>query len=249
MSRVNLSSLARGYDHRPMSKSAILRAQEAISSQTRPVRVALDIGGGRGNHAAIWADADILSVVLDPSLAMLAYVPGNVHRVCGVAQVIPLATAAVDLAYFHLSIHYGDWRASLCEACRALAPRGQGRIYTLGQRHHRRSFLNRWFPSVQALDASRFPDPADIASYLERRGCDVDHCEVDEVVRTTPVEFERSVRAGYVSTLQFVNAEELDRGLAAFGREYADRDIVEYVLALDRIAWTMPGGTSDPDIR
>ncbi|GBE25415.1 biotin biosynthesis protein BioC [bacterium BMS3Bbin02] len=240
MNHVNLSSLARGYDYRPMSDAARRRAQEAVVERTQPIRVALDIGGGRGSHAAVWADANVFAIVLDPSTAMLAHVPEAVHRVCGTAQAIPFAAATVDLVYFHLSIHYGNWRLSLDEACRVMARRGQGLIYTLGERHHRQSFLNHWFPSVGRVDAGRFPNPADIVSHLGRLGCDVEFSEIDEIVRTTPARFRCSVRAGYVSTLQFVSNDELEQGLAAFDREYVEGDSVEYVLALDRIAWSAP---------
>lgn len=240
MDEVDLTRLAAGYQYRPISDAAVQRAKEAVVLHGSGVRVALDVGGGRGSHAEQWVGAVALPMVLDPSVAMLSHVPTSVQRICGRGQAIPLDDATVDVVYFHLSIHYGNWRTALDEARRVLTPAGQGRVYTLGSRHHRRSFLNRWFPSVGPLDAERFPDTSDIVTYLEMTGCDVAATAVDETIRTTPSRFRRSVRAGYVSSLQFVSGSEMERGLAAFDREYGNRDTVEYVLALDRIAWTGP---------
>jgi ubiquinone/menaquinone biosynthesis C-methylase UbiE len=241
MDEVDLTRLSDGYQYRPISDAAVRRAKEAVDSLGSRVGVALDVGGGRGSHAEQWVGAARVPVVLDPSMAMLSYVPTSVQRICGRAQAIPLADATVDLVYFHLSIHYGNWRTALEEACRVLMSAGLGRIYTLGSRHHQQSFLNQWFPSVGPLDAQRFPETSDIVRYLEKMGCNVEATPVDETIRTTPSRFKRSVRAGFVSTLQFVGESEMERGLAAFDREYENRDTIEYVLALDRIAWTGPG--------
>jgi hypothetical protein len=52
---------------------------------------ALDVGGGRGDHAAVWADREIRAVVLDPSerMAMAAASHPGVDAVRGVSQAMP----------------------------------------------------------------------------------------------------------------------------------------------------------------
>ncbi|MCH8985916.1 MAG: class I SAM-dependent methyltransferase [Acidobacteria bacterium] len=182
MRQVDLALLAEAYDFRPMGDAARRRAREAMSTGPRPVHIALDIGGGRGEHASVWAAAGVHAVLIDPSSAMLAKASPDLHTILAIAQSLPIVDHAVDMVYFHLSIHYGDWKAALAEACRVLRSGGVGHVYTLGNRHHKQSFLNRWFPSVGEIDEQRFPDPADIAAFLAtsdagearrqpRRGC------------------------------------------------------------------------------
>ncbi len=93
----------------------------------------------------------------------------GVKAIRAVAQALPLRSGAITLVYFHLSIHYGDWRRALDEALRVLHPGGECWIWTMGEKHHRASFLTRWFPSVGDIDAARFPAPEALSDYLS--GC------------------------------------------------------------------------------
>lgn len=198
----------------------------------------LDVGGGPGNHAGVWAEGGMRAVVLDPSLEMLAVAAGlsGVDAVAGVSQEMPFRDATFELVMFHLSIHYGDWRRALDEALRVLRPGGSCLVWTHGPAHVESSMLTRWFPTVGDIDARRFPDPEHIAGYLAGRGATVTHdTEVEQVVRTAG-DWERAVRAGFVSTLQLVSASELERGLNAFRAAYPDPDEpVAYRLGFDRI--------------
>jgi hypothetical protein len=159
----------------------------------------------------------------------------GVEAICGIAQALPLRTGCARLVYFHLSIHYGDWKQSLDEALRVLEPGGSCWVWTMGEEHHRSSFLARWFPSVAAIDGARFPDPAAIATHLERGAEVVAGREVES--RKVPAgRWRDGVRAGFVSTLQLVPRAELEAGLARFAATYPDPDQeVEYVLTFDWI--------------
>jgi ubiquinone/menaquinone biosynthesis C-methylase UbiE len=198
----------------------------------------LDVGGGPGNHAAVWAEAGMSAIVLDPSLEMLAVAAGlpGVGAVAGVSQGMPFRDAVFELVMFHLSIHYGDWRRALDEALRVLRPGGSCLVWTHGPAHVESSMLTRWFPTVGDIDSRRFPDPAEVATYLAARGTAVTHdTEVEQVVRTAG-DWERAVRAGFVSTLQLVSATELERGLNDFRAAHPDPDEpVAYRLGFDRI--------------
>lgn len=238
MRQVDLALLAEAYDFRPMGEAARHRAREAMSAGPRPVHIALDIGGGRGEHASVWAAAGVHAVLVDPSPAMLSKASPELHTILATAQSLPIADHAVDMVYFHLSIHYGDWKKALVEACRVLRFGGVGRVYTLGNRHHKQSFLNRWFPSVGEIDELRFPDPARVAAFLAALGHSVTVTQEDEKITTTPERFRVSVAAGYVSTLQLISAEEHESGMRKFEKVYGHVDTLEYILALDRISWT-----------
>ena len=236
---VDLEHLAGGYAHRPTSAEARARARRAAESVgLGSGDLALDLGGGRGAHAAVWAQRDAIAVVVDPARGMAteaAKQPG-VHAVRASSQELPFRDGVAGLVYFHLSIHYGDWRAALDESWRVLAPHGECWIWTMGEQHHRASFLARWFPSIGDIDTARFPDPAGIVGYLEREwslvetGKDVEH-------KVKPAgEWRAAVEAGFVSTLQLVAEPELKSGLIAYDEAYPNPDDeVEYDLTFDWI--------------
>jgi SAM-dependent methyltransferase len=200
--------------------------------------IALDVGGGRGEHAAVWAVGGVRSIVLDPSPAMLesARTKAGVIAIGGRAQAMPFRDATFDLVYFHLSIHYGDWRRSLTEAHRTLREGGRCEIWTLGAEHHRTSNLARWFPSIAEIDSARFPQPGDLADYLGELDMSVGRTRSIETARRPVGEWIQAVRAGFVSTLQLVPNDELEKGLAAFVESHPDpAETFEYELKYDRL--------------
>ena len=242
MADVDLEKLAAGYSHRPASRAVLAHASGAVAGLAEG-SVAIDVGGGRGDHAAVWAEAGIRPVVVDLSPAMAAAAAGRqgVLAVVGSAQQLPIASGAADLVYFHLSIHYGDWRASLSEAGRVIGGSGRCVVWTLGERHHRASMLARWFPSVGDIDARRFPEAAAIASFLEKQGWEVSLTQRPERVTRVAREWVAAVEAGFVSTLQLLSSSELDDGIAAFRQAHPDPDeIVSYQLDWDRIVAVRP---------
>ena len=234
---MDLTRLAAGYRHRLPTDASLRRAAGAVAGLEHGA-VALDVGGGPGRHAAVWARAGVRAVVLDPSLDMLsaAATRAGVLTVAGVSQAMPFRPAAFDLVAFHLSIHYGSWRDALGETLRVLRPGGVCKIWTLGPRHHTSSMLARWFPIVAGIDASRFPEPADVMTYLESTCRNVEHeVEIEQVVRSAG-QWERAVRARFVSTLQLVDDAEIERGLRDFRNAHPDAgQQVAYELRFDRI--------------
>jgi SAM-dependent methyltransferase len=188
-----------------------------------PGDLAVDVGGGPGHHAAVWAGDGLRAVVVDPGREMnrIAAARPGVQVVRARGEAIPLRTGLARLVLFHLSIHYGDWRLSLAEAARVLARGGVCRVWTLGPDHHEVSLLARWFPSVAAIDRVRFPDPSDLAAELARYGTVSSGTETETKERRVG-EWIAAVRAGFVSTLQMVDRGEIDRGLAAFCAAHPD---------------------------
>jgi SAM-dependent methyltransferase len=181
------------------------------------------VGGGPGEHAAAWAVAGINAVVVDPSAAMLAAAKRHqgVATVRGVSQQLPFRAGTFRLVFFHLSLHYGDWRRALDEATRVLAPGGSCWVWTLGPDHHATSMLSRWFPSIAELDRARFPDPDDVAAHLAGRGS-IERGKVREQKQRPSGEWREAVAAGFVSTLQLLEPDELDAGLRRFAEQYPD---------------------------
>ncbi len=236
---VDLETLAEGYSHRPTSVAGLARARLAADSVgLGPRDVAIDIGGGRGNHAAVWLEVGAKPIVIDPSagMAKVADRHTGVAVVRAVSQQLPLLADSVRLAYFHLSLHYGDWRQALDEVARVSIEGGECWIWTMGEQHHRASFLARWFPSVGDIDAERFPDPSEICAYLEDRWIRVESKKEVERKVSTAASWRSAVEAGFVSTLQLISDEEMCSGLAAYDAAHPDPDeLVDYVLTYDCI--------------
>jgi ubiquinone/menaquinone biosynthesis C-methylase UbiE len=245
MADIDLEALARGYLHRPLSTGSVHRAEAAVRrARLQSGSLAVDVGGGRGGHAAVFASTGATAVVVDRSVAMAseaATVPG-VASVVGDSACLPVADDTADLVYFHLSLHYGDWRRSLGEAARVGRPGGTVWVWTLADRHHRASFLARWFPSVADIDEARFPPTGEIAGWLSDFGCrDVDVVAAPEERHWAAGEWRNAVEAGFVSTLQVLPPGELDAGLRRFDAAHPDpEETVVYTLGFVAIAAGLP---------
>jgi ubiquinone/menaquinone biosynthesis C-methylase UbiE len=152
------------------------------------------------------------------------------------SQDLPIKSRSTRLAYFHLSLHYGDWRAAIDEAQRVLAPEGECWIWTMGEEHHRGSFLAKWFPSVGDIDTARFPDPAEVVATLERGWSSVAAGrEVEEKV-TAAGQWRTAVQNRFISTLQLIPEDEFQAGMAKYDSTYPDQNQpVEYLLTFDWI--------------
>ena len=236
MGDVNLDRLAWAYRHRPASAASLARAEAAGFGLERGTWV-LDVGGGPGNHSAVWGGQGLRPVVLDPSSVMLATARDrDLIGVRALAQALPFNSGHFALVWFHLSIHYGDWQASIDEAMRVLAEGGRVEIWTLGPDHHEQSLLAQWFPSVPGIEVGRFLEPDAVVTYLGDR-IDVAQASSDvEIVVRPAGEWIRAVEAGFISTLQLLAEEERADGIAAIRKAYPDlQKEISYQLRFTRI--------------
>lgn len=234
--RVDLGSLAAAYRHRPPSDESLGRARR-VGSELPGGSLILDVGGGPGHHAAVWASQGHVPVIVDPVVAVTGPArEGAVPIVRGVSQALPFHTGTFDLVWFHLSLHYGDWTRAIDEALRVARPIGRIEVWTLADDHHEGSMLARWFPSVPGLDADRFPPVAAIEHHLVTKRYRVFRSHHVEARRMAAGRWIEAVSAGFVSTLQLVGDDELATGLAAFAAAHPDPgEEVEYELRLERL--------------
>ena len=236
--RVDLEDLAAGYSHRPPSAAALQRPRRAgASADLGPGDVAVDVGGGRGDHAAPWAEFGAVPIVADASRGMTQVAAAQgVLAMCASSQALPLRSATAKLVYFHLSLHYGDWRRSIDEAMRIRRPDGELWIWTMGEAHHRSSILAKWFPSVGDIDAARFPDPALVVDYLTSMAMIVETAKEIEHKEVPASTWRAAVEARFISTLQLIPPAEFAAGLASFDSAHPDPSTpVEYDLTFDWI--------------
>jgi ubiquinone/menaquinone biosynthesis C-methylase UbiE len=221
---VDIEALAAGYRLRG-SEDAVLARDAALAAALGPGDLALDIGGGPGAHATVLAATGATVVVVDPSAGMVRRATLDHPVIRGRGEALPVGDSAVDLAYFHLSIHHGDPAVMLSEAVRACRPGGLVWVWTLAPDHHTSSFLAHWFPTVAEIDSARFPDPGLLADHLAAAGCEAVGHFAETFTRTRRAgEWAAAVRAGFVSTLQLVSPQELAAGLARFAEEHPDPD-------------------------
>jgi SAM-dependent methyltransferase len=235
MVEIDLDRLAVAYDLRPMSDAAHARA---VSSARGCSGWLLDIGGGTGGHGAAWREHGQLPIVIDPSLGMLerARSASNVTVVQAHAQSLPFKNDTAALAYFHLSIHYGDWRKAIDEALRVVVPGGRVEVWTMAPEAIERSSLGQWFPRVVEIDTERFPDPDLIAQHCRLEGASVDVSVAREPVARRAADWAEAVRGRFVSTLQLLDDDEIDEGLARFAEQHNNPDsIYRYELGFTRI--------------
>jgi len=243
MAEVDLGRLAAAYDHRRGSGADRATTTARVVGIV-PGSVVVDIGGGRGDHAAVFRSMGASAVVVDrsPDMARAAAQTG-IDTVVGMGESLPIASGCARLAYFHLSIHHGDTSAMLGEACRITEVGGTVWVWTLDPARLEESYLARWFPSVAAIDRRRMPQPSAIAAVLE-----VHHLvakdplpSVEHIARSAG-SWAEAVRSGFVSTLHLVDPTEIDEGLDRFGREHPDPDeVIEYDIFYTGVHGTRPG--------
>lgn len=236
MVEIDLDQLADAYRLRPMSAAARTRADISSSGCQG---LLLDIGGGTGDHAAVWVGEQRLPVVVDPAPGMLATASrhGGVAVVRATSQALPFRDHVAALAYFHLSIHYGDWRRSIDEALRVTRGGGRIEIWTMDREAIARSSLGRWFPRVVEIDQDRFPDPGDLARRLTSNCGSVEISSASELIDRSAQDWADAVRARFVSTLQLLDDEQITDGLARFSAAHPEPDgRYRYELVLTRIS-------------
>jgi SAM-dependent methyltransferase len=241
---IDLDRLASGYEHRPPGPDDLVRAETAADAASLGLGdVAVDVGGGKGAHAAVFAGRGAMAVVVDRSPAMaVASRRRGVTAVVGDGGRLPLRGSVARLVYFHLSIHHGDAGAMLAEAWRVAVPGGVVWVWTLTHEHHRTSLLAQWFPRIAAIDERRFPHPNRMAADMDRIGLELLPGEVrEERVQRSAADWEAAVRAGFVSTLQLLTSTEIEAGLARFRAAHPDpTELLEYGLRFRSVAARKP---------
>jgi ubiquinone/menaquinone biosynthesis C-methylase UbiE len=179
----------------------------------------LDVGCGTGKLVAELArrGADVGGV--DPSPEMLAVArrsaPEGVELELASAEALPHDEASVDRLVYALVVHLIDRPAAFAEAYRVLARGGTLAVVTFDPLHFDRYFLNRFFPSLAAIDRRRFPFPETLAAELERAGLGTPRfVSLHQQVTVPRSEALRRIRGCHISTFQLLDGREYRAGLA-----------------------------------
>jgi SAM-dependent methyltransferase len=191
----------------------------------------LDVGCGTGRFAAALAEhARVWGV--DPSPEMLdvarTRVPGGVGLKQGRAEDLPFKDGWFDRVVYQLVIHVIERPRAFAEAHRVLAEGGRVAIATFDPTHFDAYWLNRYFPTLEERDRARFPTEKGLHDELEAAGFSVRTQRLSQRAELTRDEGLIRVRGRHISTLDLLDDEEYEAGLARAERELPEH--IEYAL-------------------
>jgi ubiquinone/menaquinone biosynthesis C-methylase UbiE len=192
-------------------------------------RRVLEVGCGTGVLAAALAEREAARVwAVDAEPAMLdvarSRVPAGVGLKLGRAEELPFRDGWFERAVLRQVVQHVDRERALPELARVLAPGGRAVIATFQRSHFERFWLNSFFPSFEAIELARFPEPGALAAQLEASGFAsarvVTLSQRRELDRATALE---RIRGRHISTFDLVSEEELTAGTARAERELPER--------------------------
>ena len=151
------------------------------------------------------------------------------------AEKLPFKDGWFERAVMVLVIHLLDRPQAFAEAYRVLGLAGRLVVATFDHAHFERYWLNRFFPSLEAIDRARFPEPPVLQAELESAGF--------SSVRLTPLsqrseigleEALERVRGRFISPLQLLDEQELEAGLERMAAELPEQNEygLEWVIAV-----------------
>jgi ubiquinone/menaquinone biosynthesis C-methylase UbiE len=181
-------------------------------------RRVLDCGCGTGRLSRALADSEASKVWgVDPETKMLRVAAGNVPASVGLkagrAEDLPFRDGWFERAVMWLTCHLVDRPVAFRELRRVLAVNGRLVIVTFDPAHFGEFWLNRYFPSLEAIDRGRFPDGNGLREQLISAGFAgvrlVRHSQRASITREQAVE---RIERRHISTFDLLDEEELARG-------------------------------------
>ena len=190
-------------------------------------RRVLEVGCGTGALAVALAEqARVWAVDASPEMLAVARGRDGGDRVgwrIADAAALPFRDGWFDRVAMRLVVHLVDRRAAFGEARRVLAGGGRLVLATFDPTHFDRYWLNRLFPSLERIDRSRFPTPAQLESELGAAGFSAVEVsslsQSGEISRGVALE---KIRGKHISTFDLIDEEEYERGLARAELELGD---------------------------
>lgn len=188
----------------------------------------LDIGCGTGTLVAALAErahAKVWGVDEDAEMLVVARgrVPGSVGLKQARAEELPFRDGWFERVTFSLVMHLVDRPVALAEARRVLSAEGKLAIVTFDLSHFDYLWLNRFFPSIEAIDRRRFPTGEMLTAELAEAGfAAVESHSLDQRASLSRDEALAKIRGRHISTFDLLSPDELAEGTARAEAELPD---------------------------
>jgi SAM-dependent methyltransferase len=195
----------------------------------------LEVGCGTGALAAALAEreaARVWAVDTEPAMARLARRRISTVKLAP-GEALPFRAAWFERAVMRLVVHLLDRDRALPELRRVLAAGGRAVIATFDPSHFDGFWLSHFFPTLEAIDRARFPDPAGLEAELQTAGFastrTVRLSQRHELTRQMALE---RIRGRHISTFDLLEADEIRTGT-----ERAERELGGHVEV--RLEWAI----------
>jgi malonyl-CoA O-methyltransferase len=126
--RAYFEDAAASEEHYPSSVDPRLLFVQKLLEHLGDVKVAADIGSGKGRFARMVKERNPQSTVvaLDIAVAMLRHVPSGIERAAAAMTHLPIKTESVDGAWAIESLEHAiDIEGAVAELCRIVKPGGK----------------------------------------------------------------------------------------------------------------------------
>ncbi len=197
-------------------------------------RRVLDVGCGTGRLSVALAERSAAKVWgIDASPEMLAVAKAKAPRGAAFkearAESLPFKDGWFERVAFWLVVHLVDRPQAFTETRRVLAPGGRVAVVSFDRSHFDSFWLNRYLPSLRAVDTARFPTAEQLERELRDAGFDaVETKRLDQRASLSREEALHRMRARHISTFDLLDETEYEQGLERAERELPER--VEYEL-------------------
>jgi SAM-dependent methyltransferase len=189
----------------------------------------LDVGAGTGRYAEAVARTvgalsgmDCLAVAYDASRSMVESgvtksPHARLHRVVGLAEVLPFATDTFDAVLCFNAVHHFQLDAFISEAVRTDRPGGFLAVYTRTPEQNRQTIWGRHFPDFAERE-TRLPSESDLCGAM-LRCAHLSSVHVERRPWTLDTSLTRllaQARGRYYSTFSLYPTEEFEPALESF---------------------------------
>lgn len=199
-----------------VTHSRLLCESLVTSLRIRSGMTVLDVGSGTcGDAAWIARYTGARVVCVDTSEDMLACSPEEATAVRASALALPIGADTIDGAYAVNLLQLIDRPAALLhEVRRVLRPTGRIALPVTSHEGLATRFLNRFFPSLEALEQQRFLSVQALIRLLGDVGFKAPfHTEIDLGCFAVDRSYVHRIRSGIFSGLTLLPADERARGL------------------------------------